>query len=528
MLRRRPKIGATCRTLTREWIGEGKLACRALLALWSFLFPAGATAAEPRLADVTVVVFNETVPESKTLAQYYAEKRGIDASHLIGLHCPQDEEIDRQLYEQQIAEPLRARFFTNHWWRESELTVDGSAVLSSQIRFVTLMRGVPLKIRACNGYPGDHPDPNTPFGMSNQAAVDSELAALGFRSRQISGPLKNPYFRSFLPITDAESDARLLLVARVDGPTFADARRIIDDSVGAERTGLSGWTVIDERGTNDPAYQIGDEWLEHIVKAAFRLGFPTLVDRQPDLFPSGYPLGDVIMYFGWYAEHLAGALADPAFRFRPGAIAVHIHSTSGSTVRSPDHSWVGPLIRHGAAATLGNVYEPYLGLTPELDIFFDRLLHGMTFAESAYASLVGISWMTTIVGDPLYRPFPVNLDGPREPSVWRNYQALAERYHDDPQQLANHLLHEEKEPLTAEFAGLVLAAASRPDEAVQAFLRSRRTARTRTDRLRALLEAVATLRTKQRRREADDLVRQEGGEFRDETSRHLLETYGAR
>ncbi|HEY0793392.1 MAG TPA: TIGR03790 family protein [Chthoniobacterales bacterium] len=516
----------TCRRRPGKWIG-GR-AGLVLLACWPLFLPLGASASEPRLADVTVVVFNETVPESKTLAQYYAQQRGIEASHLVGLHCPPEEEIDRQVYDQQIAEPLRAQFITHGWWQESEPTEGTAAVVGSQIRFVTLIRGIPLKIRACNGYPGDHPDPTTPFGQSNQAAVDSELAALGFRSRQISGPLKNLYYRSFLPITDPEIDPRLLLVGRIDGPTVGEARRMVDDAIGAERTGLSGWTVIDERGTNDPAYKIGDDWLEHIVAAAFPLGFPTLVDRQPDLFPAGFPLNDVMLYFGWYAEHLAGALADPGFRFRPGAIAVHIHSTSGSTVRSPDRFWVGPLIRHGAAATLGNVYEPYLGLTPELDVFFDRLTHGMTFAESAYASLVGLSWMTTIVGDPLYRPFPVNLDGPRGPLGWRDYQALAERYHNEPEQLASHLLHDEKEPLAAEFAGLVLAAANRPDEAIPALLRARRTAKARPDRLRALLEAVAVLRTRQKRNEADELVRREGGEFRDDTSRHLLESYGAR
>ena len=44
-------------------------------------------------------------------------------------------------------------------------------------------------------------------------------------------------------------------------------------------------------------------------------------------------------------------------------------------------------------------------LTPHLDIFHDRLRAGFTFAESAYMSQRVLSWMTTFVGDPLYRPF---------------------------------------------------------------------------------------------------------------------------
>jgi hypothetical protein len=90
-----------------------------------------------------------------------------------------------------------------------------------------------------------------------------------------------------------------------------------------------------------------------------------------------------------------------------------------------DKFWVGPLIRRGAAATLGNVYEPFLQLTPMLDLFYDRLVNGLTFAESAYAALREVSWMTTIVGDPLYRPF--SLDQIFGNSSWQAILELFER-----------------------------------------------------------------------------------------------------
>jgi uncharacterized protein (TIGR03790 family) len=194
-----------------------------------------------------------------------------------------------------------------------------------------------------------------------------------------------------------------MLVARVDGPSAGDVRRIIDDSLTAERTGLWGWT--DARGMKDPNYKIGNEWLFHIADESFRIGRPSILDRREALFPFGYPVTDAILYFGWYAEQTAGVFSDPQFHFRPGAIAVHIHSFSASTIRQPDKFWVGPLIRHGAAATLGNVYEAFLKLTPMLDLFYESLVNGLTFAESADAALRAVSWMATIVGDPLYRPF---------------------------------------------------------------------------------------------------------------------------
>jgi hypothetical protein len=132
---------------------------------------------------------------------------------------------------------------------------------------------------------------------------------------------------------------------------------------------------------------------------------PVVTDSTPALFPAGYPMDHAAIYLGWYAETVAGPMAADNFRFEPGAIAVHIHSYSAATLRDPGANWAGPLLAHGAAATLGNVYEPYLVLTPNLDVFADRLRNGFTFAESAYAAEPVLSWMTTFVGDPLYRPF---------------------------------------------------------------------------------------------------------------------------
>jgi hypothetical protein len=51
-------------------------------------------------------------------------------------------------------------------------------------------------------------------------------------------------------------------------------------------------------------------------------------------------------------------LADPGFRFRPGAVAVHIHSYNASTLRATDSNWIAPLLSKGAAALLGNTNPP--------------------------------------------------------------------------------------------------------------------------------------------------------------------------
>jgi tetratricopeptide (TPR) repeat protein len=92
--------------------------------------------------------------------------------------------------------------------------------------------------------------------------------------------------------------------------------------------------------------------------------------------------------------------------FMPGAFAYHLHSFSAATLRSTKRQWVGPLLEKGATATMGFVAEPFLGGTPNIATFFERFtFSGFTFGEAAYASQYCVSWQTTVVGDPLYRPF---------------------------------------------------------------------------------------------------------------------------
>src|SRR5262249_6269745 len=103
---------------------------------------------------------------------------------------------------------------------------------------------------------------------------------------------------------------------------------------------------------------------------------------------------------------------------------------SAMTLRDPNRFWVAPLLERGAVATLGNVYEPYLEMTAHLNVFNDRLLHGFTFAESAYSSIKVLSWMSVMVGDPLYRPFGAWLQLDTEAdssksSSWKMYHEFA-------------------------------------------------------------------------------------------------------
>jgi tetratricopeptide (TPR) repeat protein len=90
----------------------------------------------------------------------------------------------------------------------------------------------------------------------------------------------------------------------------------------------------------------------------------------------------------------------------PGAFAYHLHSTSAHSLRTTRQYWCGPLLADGATATMGCIDEPYLDGTPNIAVFFARwMVEGFSFGEAAYACQRTLSWQTTVIGDPLYRPF---------------------------------------------------------------------------------------------------------------------------
>jgi uncharacterized protein (TIGR03790 family) len=375
--------------------------------------------ADERDAAATVVVFNSADPVSTGLATYYAKRRAIPADNVIGLTAPLTSEITRAEFLGTIARPLREIFVRRGWW-----TLSGDRVVQGKIRYVVLMKGMPLKIRSVGEGVIPRTDQPAPIGTRDEASVDSELAAFGLGNVPTAGVIPNPYYRRFTPILEAALEPGLLLVCRLDAPTEITVRAMIDDAIMAERDGLWGWAYVDSRNITTGGYAEGDAWLGHAANQMREKGIPVLWDKAPETLPAGYPVTDAATYYGWYADTINGPFANPAFRFRMGAVAVHIHSFSAATLNDPNAGWSGPLLERGAAATLGNVYEPYLSLTANLDVFQDRLMSGFTFAESAYCSIKVLSWMGVAVGDPLYKPYASwrGLDPGK--SSWQRYRSI--------------------------------------------------------------------------------------------------------
>jgi len=372
------------------------------------------------LAAHLLVVYNTNDPDSKNLAVYYATRRNIPAERVLAISSPLTEEITRAEFDDTIRSPIVCYLTQKDWMaRQPERVRVGGRFLDllvatrNDIWAIVLMRGVPLKIA---------PDPSdqdsmeyTPELQTNAAAVDSELALLPVFGLPKGGYVPNIFFddqMAGIKQVGPELARNMILVTRLDGPQPSDVRRMIDDSLNTEKNRLAGLAVVDSRGITDvkDGYISGDIWLRAARDMLVRDGWDVKFDDKPEVLPATDPCNQVALYLGWYHDGAIGPWVTPPNRFVPGAIAYHLHSFSASTVRSATAGWVGPLIAHGADATMGMVYEPYLALTPHEDIFIRRLLQGDYFAEAAYASERGLSWMLTVVGDPLYRPFRQPLD----------------------------------------------------------------------------------------------------------------------
>ena len=297
----------------------------------------------------------------------------------------------------------------------------GSALLEGQlvrVAFQGVFRGnaldVASTVRASRGLLGEL---SFWYGLQAQgdsmkesaASVDSELGlapALG--GYRLGGWLPNPFSERFDRVLGIGRlrDARVM-VARLDGPTAALARRLVDDALFAEKNGLEGVFYIDARGEGveklQAAYRRYDEYLLRLYDLLKKYGrMPVVLDKRPAVFAAG-SCPRAALYCGWYS--LGKYVA--AFQWRRGAVGFHVASGEAVTLRRANsEAWCKRMIEEGVAATLGPVREPYLQSFPRPDRFFPLLMSAkLCLIEVYYRTIPYLSWQQVLIGDPLYNPF---------------------------------------------------------------------------------------------------------------------------
>ena len=395
--------------LSRAVRSTNRLSCLSAITLALPLLCGQPVRAQDTGASV-VVVFNSLLKDSQPVAEHYAQRRGVPARQVIGLPLPGTESITRAEFVEKLEKPLRQLLEVKQlitFGPGDAESKGGRKVIAATIRYVVLSYGVPLKILNDPALIEEGTEKLPPELRRTEAAVDSQLALLPLSEQHLpwAGPLNNRFYGATNSLYLHPTNG-ILMVTRLAGPRPEIARALVDKALEAETNGLWGRAYIDARGFTNGAYVQGDQWMRGAAVVCRRTGFTTDLDENPATYPAGFPMSQIAIYCGWYDGSPSGPFTRPQVEFMPGAIAYHLHSFSAHSIREHDGTWVRGLLEKGATATLGCTEEPYLGGSPDVTVLIGRLLFfRTTFGEAAYAAQPALSWQTTVVGDPLYRPF---------------------------------------------------------------------------------------------------------------------------
>ena len=386
------------------------------------------------LPDEILVIANRNAAKSVGLARYYMEKRNIPETNLLLLWVSDQETCSRKDYQYKIV-PMIKRHLAR---REKE----------NKIRCLVTVYGIPLKVSTPEmtvaekrelenlqqqrkmlterkeAKSTESPVPEKEASLKKKlaelesrmeeirrdqerSALDSELALIDAEPYPLAGWIPNPNFLGFKNQELSVSREKVFLVSRLDGPTPEIVRRMIDDSIAAEKTGLSGTAYFDARWPiPEPDKSVSGYTLydKSIHLAAERIKketpMPVVVDHQAGLFPPGSCPG-AALYCGWYS---LGKYVG-AFEWAKGAVGYHIASSECTTLKNPGSQvWCKRMLEEGVAATVGPTSEPYVQAFPVPEIFFGLLAEGRRSLAECYAlSTPFLSWQMVLIGDPLYR-----------------------------------------------------------------------------------------------------------------------------
>jgi uncharacterized protein (TIGR03790 family) len=149
-----------------------------LLAVWR-VSPAG-------VGDTVVVVYNNNLPESRKVAEHYAQRRNVPASHLFGVDVNGSSEVmSRSDFRERLQLPvlnwlIAQKLFTpNPRPLPEKPDPQYRFITEATIRYMVLCYGVPLKVARDSSLKDDAAEgmPEALQGR-NEAAVDAEMALL--------------------------------------------------------------------------------------------------------------------------------------------------------------------------------------------------------------------------------------------------------------------------------------------------------------------------------------------------------------
>lgn len=327
-----------------------------------------------------LVVYMAQVPESADLAEYYRVNRGLNPEQLLGVT------------------PESGSSYTNYKNTIEIPVINKIAFLQTNynysIQAIVICKPVPLYAV------------NTDGTTSWNASVDSELAAA--RTPNGSGGngyLINPYYYARVTLQPFVSAnyLNMLLVTRLDGPTYDLAKGLVDKALRAEQNGVAGNGYFDQFAgyslDEEPNKSIGKAY--NLFKAA---GFKSQIDSTSGLLLPPVCTGEnALFYCGWY-DYDHNYLTNGAhYQWQDGSIGIHLWSGGADVLDLRYTNWCPHMINAGITATQGSVDEGYTIAYSNAYYLLLYMLNGLSYAEACYASNVTLSWKQVFIGDPLLR-----------------------------------------------------------------------------------------------------------------------------
>ena len=395
-----------------------------------------------------VIIANKDMPESISVAKYYAKKRSVPEENIILLSLPKGEDILRADFETKLAEPMRKSLNSKKDKIKVILTVYGvplrvgAKILSGdeKVKADEIKKQLDdsrkelenaEKVKAgkdkIDGFKKKIVDLNSQHRIAiateSLACVDSELMCLWWQPYDLSRWQPNPlYWKAPQDIKNRFPST--IMTCRLDGPTAEIAKRLVDDAIEVEANGLKGKVYFDARGIGmnpkNPGDASGyggyDESFREAAALLKSVGMDVTLDDKGALFEPD-SCKDAALYSGWYSH----ANFIDCCKYVKGAVAWHLASSEAITLRNPASKvWCPNLLQKGVAATLGPVAEPYTIGFPKPSEFFGFLITGKyTLVETYSRTTYLTSWMTVLIGDPLYNPYknsPMIIESLIEPS----------------------------------------------------------------------------------------------------------------
>lgn len=391
-----------------------------------------------------LVVANRNLPDSLEVARHYCQLRQVPATNIVVLDLPTGEEMTRDQFNTQLRGPIRSELQRRMTLPKVLLFVYGVPLRVGGIDYTEAEKAAVAKIQKDIGITQKRlenavkqvKELQEQGGLElqaaqqelkkaqstmaelrrqekrlinmSQAAVDNEMMLVLWEPYELKLFQPNPlHFRA--PERLRQGKPPVMMTARLDGPTPAIAKRLVDDAIQVEARGLSGKVYIDARGLKfDPKkddgynYAAYDESFRETAQLLRDIAkMDVILDDKPETFPLNFGK-DCALYGGWYSH----AKFIDSLDFVQGAVAWHLASSEAVTLRRPSGQWCHNLLKRGVCATLGPVAEPFTAGFPKPEEFFGFLVSGEFTLVECYARTLNLtSWMCTLIGDPLYNPY---------------------------------------------------------------------------------------------------------------------------